>query len=93
MQQYNTAYTLSALYQPTNNLFKYYILHSLRDDIRQSIEKEFKPTDSRSLDERVEVVLQCVAKRDYLTIHRLGDSGSSAADIHITILHALMKGI
>ena len=70
------------------------LLYSLCSDIRQSIEKEFQSsTSAKSLDKYVEDVLECIAKRDYLTIHRLGDSGSSAADIHVTILHALMKGI
>jgi len=66
-------------------------MHSLRDDIENSIREEFQSSKS-SCDEYVKDVLQCIANRDYLMIHRLGDSGSSAADIHITILHALMKG-
>jgi len=69
-------------------------MHSLRDDIENSIREEFQSSKSilTSCDEYVKDVLQCIANRDYLTIHRLGDSGSSASDIHITILHALMKG-
>ena len=44
------------------------------------------------LDECVESVNQCLNKREYLTICKLG-AGGSEAEIDVAILTALMKGM
>jgi len=68
-------------------------LYSLRSDISKSIENVVKGwKSSKSLEDQVDAVVQCITERDYLTVHHLG-GGSSAVDIDVRILHALMKGI
>ena len=57
---------------------------NLCDDIRKKIETEMGP-------ESVDVVSQCINKRDYLTICELS-AGGSAADIDVSILNALRNG-
>jgi len=68
------------------------VLYSLHSDIRKSIENIAKKWNtSKSLDDQVKVVLECINKRDYLTVYQLGVG--SSVDIDVRILQALMKGI
>ena len=63
-------------------------MHSLHSDIRKSIENVVNQwKSSKTLDDQVGVILECIANRDYLTVYQLGE-----ADIDVTILHSLMKG-
>ena len=55
--------------------------------------KEFDLDSSDIVDKSVQAVLQCVAKRDYLSIYQLDAGGGTAVNIDVTILHALMKGM
>lgn len=63
------------------------VSQNLCDDIRKKVEDEMGP-------ESVEVVSQCMVKRHYLTICELSSASSAAdADIDVSILNALRKGI
>jgi len=59
--------------------------HNVCDDTRKRIESEMGPKS-------VEVVSECIAKTDYLTICKLS-AGGPAADIDDSILKALRNGI
>jgi len=63
------------------------MLHTLHNDIRERIKKEFSEDE---VERSMEAVLACIDKRKCLTIHDLDSSTESIED---SIFRASVKGI
>jgi len=64
----------------------------LDSDIRKTLEPVSKKWYTKSLDEHIKAVRECLANHDYLTVYEPG-VGGPAAEIDVVILQALMKGM
>lgn len=63
----------------------------LWEEVAKRVKSEFKKDGEAFIRKSVDCVRACIDRIDHLTVFRL-DGGSSAKDIDITILRALLKG-
>ena len=65
--------------------------NSLWDQVRQRVLKTYSNLSSEEANRIVQLVRDCITKRDHMTVFSLEESGS-ARDIDVTMLKALLKG-
>ena len=66
------------------------LLRKLQESLKQLIKKKF-PHLKDNIEEMVTLVMECVGKRDLMTVDRL-DSFGEATEMDMVILNAILQG-